>query len=337
MSERGSHRKKHSGPRCARRTAALVLSLLLLASARPAVAASPSDAEAKAHFKRGTEAYRRAAYKEAIQEFETANRLRPHGILFFNIAQAQEKLGDLAAALRNFREYLRALPNAEDRPVVEQAMVNLENRLGERGVQQLAVYTQPSGARVQVDARAAAQSPYSVELPFGRHALTVTLEGFETIKREIDIPPDRSLQLDITLARAEPEAESEVATADIAPAASLPAPPLGANPAPVAAPPAAVVATPERSHFELPTATWVSAGVAGSALAGAVVLGLLAKSAHSTLISSVHDHDAAQGLRDQVESRSLGANVLFVTAGAAAITGLVFYLLEPRTVSGEGD
>ena len=123
----------------------LVCALLLAAGpaalAEPAGASRAADAtqEAKAHFRKGAEYYRQARYREAIAEFEAAYKLRPHGVIFFNLAQCQERLGDIPAALQAYHEYLRAVPDADDRNTVHAAMANLEARLGAAGVQQLLV------------------------------------------------------------------------------------------------------------------------------------------------------------------------------------------------------
>src|SRR5574342_658334 len=96
--------------------AALALAAASLAATAPApaLAAPPrpgakqavdQTAEAKARFKRGTDLYRQARYREAIAEFQAAYKLRPHGVLQFNIAQCYEKLGDIPAALTSYHAY----------------------------------------------------------------------------------------------------------------------------------------------------------------------------------------------------------------------------------------
>jgi len=115
---------------------ALLLAGALAARAQGDVPArDAATAEAKARFRRGSELYREARYREAIVEFEAANRLRPHGAISYNLAQCHERLGELAAALASYGEYLRAVPDAADRARVSAAMADLEARLGPAGVQ----------------------------------------------------------------------------------------------------------------------------------------------------------------------------------------------------------
>ena len=91
-------------------------------SKSPSKAVTPSTSaaskRAKRHFDQGVRLYKQARYKDAIAEFEAAYRERPHGVIFFNIAQSYEKLGDLGQALRAYHQYLRELPTADDRETV---------------------------------------------------------------------------------------------------------------------------------------------------------------------------------------------------------------------------
>ena len=89
--------------------------------------AAESTAQAKAQFREGSALYRQGRYREAIAAFETAYRLRPHGVIHFNLAQCHERLGELTAAIASYREYLRALPQAEDRALVQAAVARLES------------------------------------------------------------------------------------------------------------------------------------------------------------------------------------------------------------------
>jgi tetratricopeptide (TPR) repeat protein len=86
--------------------------------------------EARARFRRGAQLYREARYREAIAEFQAAYRIKPSGILHFNVGQAQEKLGETSAALASYEAYLREEPNAPNRETVQRAIANLKARPG---------------------------------------------------------------------------------------------------------------------------------------------------------------------------------------------------------------
>ena len=314
----------------------LVLAAPAWAQRGPAPAAAPAQdpatRQAKAHFQKGTSLYRQARYREAIAEFEAAYRLRPHGVLFFNLAQCHERLGDLPAALRAYHEYLRSTPGAEDRATVQAAMANLEQRLGATGVQQLLVYSQPSGAEVSVDGQPRGKTPFAALLPHGKHAVSVAAPGYVTLTRDALLSADRSVLLDVALT---PSPEIAVggapgpgaATRSGVPPALAPASPAeAAVPSLGAAPPPEVAAAGPRPRVW----TWVAAGVAGAALAAGVAYGLAARSATDELRSSQHDQATAQRLADSAGSRARTANVLYGVAAGAGAVGVTLFFVEGR-------
>lgn len=292
--------------------------------------AGDPTAEAKVHFAKAKTLYKQARYREAISELQIAYKIRPHGVLLFNIAQAYEKLGEIPEALRNFHEYLRQVPDADDRATVEAAMGNLEKRLAEKGVQQVLVYSEPPGATVLIDGKSAGAAPFAAELPLGPHKVGVEISGYQLKARDVVVTADHSLVLDFTLEKVT-EAVPLVAAPEPAP------PPLGTQPPPpVAAPLAAVdvsstavpapVAPPPKGRLW----TWVAAGVAGAAVATGVGFGVSAKSAGSELLGSKHDAAKATALRDQAVSNSGTANVLYGVAGVAGAAGVALFFIEGR-------
>jgi len=318
--------------------------LLAITPAALAVAESPAptaDAtnQAKARFRKGTDLYRQARYRDAIEEFEAAYRLRPHGVIFYNLAQCHERLGDIPAALRAYHEYLRAVPAADDRSIVHAAMANLEARLGASGVQQLLVYSDPPAAEVYVDGQPRGRTPFSAALPLGTHVLTLVKPGYATITREAVLAPDRSIELDVNLARADAAAGTAAApppfdapSPGAAVAAATPAPSLApaaqmaeVKPLRIASPPEVKVAAARPRRW-----TWVAAGVAGAALAAGAGFGLAARSASQDLRASEHDGATAQRLADSASSRARSANVLYAASAVAGAAGVTLFFVEGR-------
>ena len=112
---------------------AVLLALLWPALPLGAQKSPPADdartADAKTHFRLGAKYYKEARYREAITEFETAYRIKPSGVLHYNIGQAYEKLGDVPSALGSYTAYLREEPQAPNRETVQRAVANLEASL----------------------------------------------------------------------------------------------------------------------------------------------------------------------------------------------------------------
>ncbi len=346
-----------------------VFALLLAAALAPAPAqgaepASERTAEARSHFKQGSDLYKRARYQEAIAEFEVAYRLRPHGVIHYNIAQCHEKLGDISSALHRYHQYLREVPGAKDRAVVQAAISNLEKRMSDKGLQALLVFSEPLGAEVAVDGAARGKTPLVAELKPGKHSLTVSLAGYQNATREITLEASRSLQAEFTLQAGAASAEAPPPPPPpltlpplvaLKPAASSPA----AVPPPPPPPPAAAPSTPPPSDapvasapppiddswsrpgkiiIEKPAAavaqpaaapgrpiTWAALAGGGALVVVGAVLGVMAKNASDEMLASQHSKAEVQALHDRARGMSTGANVLFVVGGAAAATGGVLY------------
>lgn len=281
------------------------------------VAESAADAEAKAHFKAAREAYRQADYRAAIAEFEAAYKAKPSGVIRFNIAQCDEKLGDIPGALLNYHRYLHETPNAEDRATVEKAIGNLEKRLEERGVQQLAIFSEPAGAAVSVDGKPRGPSPLSIELPPGAHEVELQLAGYQTSKRKVSLAADKSVELDVALlpGSSAPAVTQQPAVATSNPPASTPAP----TPAPE-------VKKEEGGTSGLRIASYVTGGV-GVALLGVGVFENMQVSSKNSDISSGKG-DIKKNYDDAKAAANV-RNVGYIAGGAAVAAGVVMFFLSP--------
>lgn len=312
----------------------LVALLLLGAPPRPPTdtggsraSPDPSAAEAKTHYKKAEKLYKQAQYTEAIAEFEAAYRIRPHGVLFFNIGKCHEQLGDIPRALRNYRLYLHDVRGAKDHDLVAAAIANLERRLRERGVQQLLVYSQPPLATVMVDGRDHGPAPVAVELAPGAHKVAVSLAGYQTAERDFSMPADRSLEMDLALGVAAP-APPSVTRPPLAVAPPLPAPP----------PPVSVVEAPAPADVPAPPSparkgrlwTYLAVGAAGAGAAAGIGLGLGANAARHELLASTHPKGVAQELYDTAAGRAGGANAAYAAAAVMGVAAAVLFFLEPR-------
>jgi PEGA domain/Tetratricopeptide repeat len=291
----------------------------------PAPAAKPPPAEAaateraKALFTWAQRLYRQARYQEAIAKFEEAYALRPHPVIFFNIGKCWEQLGETPKAMRAYKDYLRLLPEAPDREIVADAIVNLERRLKEKGVQQLLVFADPQTARIEVDGKGLGTSPASVELVAGNHLLKVTAEGYEPAERSLVISAAHSTEITINLRPRAPEPAPAAPTSDAPRRAEL-VPPASSPPeVPVAT--AAARARPR-------VFTWVAGGLAVAGLGAGVGLGLAANGKAADFRATVHPQAQAQALYRDAGSFSTAANVSYAVAAAAAATAVVLFFVE---------
>jgi tetratricopeptide (TPR) repeat protein len=109
-------------------------------AAAPETAAEPSAGpgeddsvtRAMAAYERGTKNYNRAQYEEALADFTEAASLYASPDFQYNIGLCYEKLGKYDEAIRAFSTYLRAKPDADDRPNVENRIQMLQQELERR-------------------------------------------------------------------------------------------------------------------------------------------------------------------------------------------------------------
>jgi hypothetical protein len=309
--------------------AATTLALALFAAAP---ATSEGDAaKAKEAFQSAQKLYKQARYPEAIEKFEEAYRIKPHPSIFFNIGRCFEQLNEIPKALRNYREYLKQMPDAKDKELVTDAIVNLERRLKDQGVQQLLVYSDPPGASVTIDGKKYGDTPASVELKPGNHAMVVTKDGFEKIERAFVMPGDKSLELSLGLKAGSGKPGDATATTKPAEGGDLKKPadaPLADNkPAETVTPtPAASVSSGHAFRGK----SWIpAAGGLALLIGGGVCYGLAISTAGQIRNggSELANPTTRAGLKS---SGSLDQTLGFVLGGvgiaAVAAAGVLFFL-----------
>ncbi len=303
--------------------------VLIISTAAPAPADEGDAAKAKAAFQAAQKLYKQAKYTEAIGKFEEAYRLKPHPSIFFNIGRCYEQLSELPKALRNYRDYLKAMPDAKDKDTVTEAIVNLEQRLKDQGVQQVIVYSDPAGAAVTVDGKKYGQTPSSTELKPGNHSLTLTKDGFESVEKAFVMPADKSMELSVAL-----KAGSGTSTAASKPGETKPGETKPAETAtstttagePPPTPPPAVVAQAPSDHA-LRGKAWIPAAAGAALLIGGGVFYGLAISTNGRFTSNdkalldpaVRSAAKSSGSLDQTLGFVLGGVGIAAVAAAATM------------------
>ncbi len=289
--------------------------------------------EAKKHFELGKAYYKQSEYNKAIEEFQKAYALYAHSVILYNIAQAYEKEGNIPMALRFFREYLRASPNAEDKNIILISIQNLEKKLQEKGIQQVGIYSTPPEAEVAINGKVIGKTPFAVELKPGKYTLSLTKKGFIPIDKEFVVTPDKSLELDFSLNEMNVEVPKPVQEAKKKPE-PVPEPKKEeAKPVKTAEPSPAAVSKSDKSGTRL--WTYIIGGT-GVVLTGTgVVFGIMANSAESDLKSSknvTRSQDEVQNLADNAQNYAMLANVFYGAGAACLVSATVLFFIE-----GKGD
>ncbi|HYQ15548.1 MAG TPA: PEGA domain-containing protein [Polyangiaceae bacterium] len=171
------------------------------------------EAEAKDRardlFLQGVAAYRAGKFYEAVEIFLQTQRIYPDTQLCFNVARAYENLGDVGAALRYYRDYLREADRPSDGEEVRERVRRLSQALAQRGVQQLTVISQPEGATVLLDGKPVGITPWTGETYPGKHRLALSLSAHAAQESVVELDAyaarDVSLVL-LPLPKLEPKA-----------------------------------------------------------------------------------------------------------------------------------
>jgi tetratricopeptide (TPR) repeat protein len=113
------------------RALGVALALLLATGVARAGINDPDIEIAKRHFARGSAFYDAKSYREALDEFIAAARVKPGPALEYNIARCYDRLEEWANAIKHYELYLAETPNAADTDEVHVRMVALKKRLDE--------------------------------------------------------------------------------------------------------------------------------------------------------------------------------------------------------------
>jgi hypothetical protein len=179
-------------------------------------------------------------------------------------------------------------------------------------VQQVTVLSEPLGATVVVDDRPLGVTPWTGELPPGRHRVALRLRGFQDAERMIELEPQTPQDVSLRLVPAAPDA----------PSAPVPAPP----PSPTAPEPSPVP-DPVRDEPGVRPLSYIVLG------AGVVTLGV----AGGFELARRSAADDAESDRTQVgraeklqtaDDQMTTARILAGVGGALIVTGVVLLAVD---------
>lgn len=262
--------------------------------------------DAKARYEQGVEAYSAGRFKDAVDHFLAADQLSPSAPLSFNIARAYDKLGDDSGALRWYRDYLRRAPSAPNAADVSKLIVGYEQRLAKKGVQQVTVLSTPSGATVTIDAAPVGVTPWTGDIPPGRHKVELTLRGYGDATTELDLGADHAQDLNLRLTEAPAHASAPASPAPTAPAVTQPAPAAARAP------------REEKSGFGV--LPYVVMGAGAAVLGGALTFEILRRGSEREAKREATQVGYKEQL-DAMESRRTTARVLAGIGGGLVLVG----------------
>jgi len=288
----------------------------LLFNATAYAAGDAISDEAKAYFKNGVELIQDQPpnYQDAYYQFRLAYEKSKSWKVLGNLGLCSFKLERDGEAISYYTDYLKGGGNdidPEERSALERDLLVLNGNSA-------SVTLGSSILDVDVtDSRAGSAAPpqsYRIEggklalrLRAGTHTLTASHAG-KTLRWEVALSPGRNEAHDFDF--------SEPAAASVPPSAKAPA---AATPSPSAPP------EPASRGSALRTAGFVTAGVGVAALAGGIVVGVLAKGKESDAKAGCRGNvclTSSEAQFDSAHSLATVANVMLIGGGVLTATGV---------------
>lgn len=171
-------------------------------AALPAPASHPGDAAAKAKaqvlLRQGTALFEAGDHAGALEEFQAEYFVFPSPKLWFNIGEAERKLGQDVEAVDAFERFLADASDAPGQSSTEalQSVSELKARLG-----RIAVECRPAGCDVRLDGKRVGETPLSKPawvMP-GKHQVEVRHAGLPSVMQVVEVRAGavRNLSLDV--------------------------------------------------------------------------------------------------------------------------------------------
>jgi hypothetical protein len=301
----------------------LIIVITAVEAAQPQ--SNPTDkAKAQSLLSEGVVFYAHGEMAPALEKFREAYTAYPSSKLLFNIGQASRELGRYVEAMESFEKFLAEAPEAPADMTAE-AQDSVAVLKGKLGTVNLVCTTQ--GVEVRLDGKPIAFAPPSHllwALP-GNHQVTARHPGATPVIAEVDVAAGaiRTVVLQLELhARDSDGNATRPPKAGLGEAATLPVP--GAS-------------TDDRGWLGKKW-TLLAAGGAIAFSAGAVAVGLAAKSRRDNLDKSCGNasplhQGCSQTDIDSVITLRNTANVFWGLAGAATVTAAILFYVEDRQVT----
>ncbi len=149
--------------------------------------------------------YKDGNYEEALKFFAMADEMEPNPVTAFNIARCYDKLEKYADAYEYYTQYVESGDTArlED---AQEAIERIENE-----PVRLVVEFSPKGSELFLDGEPIESdySPAEIKVKPGQHTLFIRKDGFESVERELDIPPGGEAYVEAELVKGKKQSGGE--------------------------------------------------------------------------------------------------------------------------------
>jgi hypothetical protein len=311
--------------------AVLAAAWLVAAPARAQPAPTPGEVEeARKHYARGVELYEQHADTAALGELERAYELAPNWKVLYELAVVELALHDFAASLGHFEQYLDQGKEAVKGARREEVIARIAQLQQEVGTIDLVT---AAGAELKVDDVDVGTAPLAKPLILnpGHHKLAASKDGVVAESRAISVAGGDRTRVELLIPAPVP-----APVPSPSPAAVVPPPlPPSSLPGPAETLPAPRGGREETSPPSTPYPPWLGFSATGLFASGAIVTGIEALSASSSLSRAKSDGPSTAATLGSLASRAhafaLASDIL---SGSALLVGgvtLYFTLRAPRT------
>ena len=294
------------------RTPSLLLGLVLVGAAGSARADGSDPAAAERLFREARSALLAGNYAVACPMFAESHRLDPAPGTVLNLADCEEKRGQLTRAWQHFRQLADELPDADERRAEAKARADaLEPR-----IPTLRIVVATAGATVTRDGVRLGAASLGTSLPVdvGKHVVVVGARGRRDRTYELSLAEAEERTL--TVSAGDPAVDGKPAQA---PAAASPSTPI------------IVVA---RSDPPQRTAGWVMAGAGGGALFTGSVLGIAAlansSASNQACTGNVCADASALAQYETAQALAIATDVLLSVGAIVLGTAIALVLTTPH-------
>lgn len=174
----------------------ILAGLAIALAAQSALAQGADPAAAERLFRDGRRAVIMGNYVSACPMFEESYRLDPAPGTLLNLADCEEKRGQLARAWEHFRQLHDQLPASDDR----RAEAGLRAEAIEPRIPRLRIVVADARATVSRDGVTLGPASLGISLPVdpGQHVIVVTARGHHERSYEVSLAETEDKELDVT-------------------------------------------------------------------------------------------------------------------------------------------
>lgn len=180
----------------------------------PASGSEAAEAAVRRIFEDGVTAGKQERWEDARQAFLKAWQLKRYPQIAANLGRAEVKVGRYRDGAKHLAFFLRESRDAsnEDRAIAQELIAEARAKLGT-----ISLRVEPAGAEVLVDGVSLGAAPFADEVYVdpGRHVLEARREGYQPMRRELDMVAGTTgaVQLQLTPIKRPAEAAAPAPTA----------------------------------------------------------------------------------------------------------------------------